>query len=75
MVEDEIGTHLTADVEGLTIYYSGDSTGYLIASSQGDNTYAVYKREGENSYIGQFAIVDGKVGFESIIELTFKKTL
>ena len=56
---DEIGTHLTADVEGLTIYYSGDSTGYLIASSQGDNTYAVYKREGENSYIGQFAIVDG----------------
>ena len=59
LVEDEIGTHLTADVEGLTIYYSGDSTGYLIASSQGDNTYAVYKREGENSYIGQFAIVDG----------------
>ena len=56
---DEVGAHLTADVEGLTIYYSGDSTGYLIASSQGNNTYAVYKREGENSYIGQFAIVEG----------------
>jgi 3-phytase len=56
---DEVGENLTADVEGLTIYYSGDSTGYLIASSQGDNTYAIYKRSGENSYIGQFEIVDG----------------
>ena len=58
---DEMGSHLTADVEGLTIYYSGDSTGYLIASSQGNNSYAIYKREGDNSYIGQFAIADGKV--------------
>lgn len=58
---DELGTHLTADVEGLTLYYSGDSTGYLLASSQGNNTYAIYKREGDNQYIGQFSIADGKV--------------
>ena len=57
---DSIGPHLAADVEGLTIYYSGDSAGYLIASSQGDNSYAVYSREGENNFIGRFSIVDGQ---------------
>tara|TARA_B110000495_G_scaffold60012_1_gene50930 strand:+ start:314 stop:1435 length:1122 start_codon:yes stop_codon:yes gene_type:complete len=55
---DTIGPNLYADVEGLTIYYSGDSTGYLIASSQGDNTYAIYKREGNNDFIGRFSIAD-----------------
>ena len=32
---------LTADVEGLTIYYAARGRGYLIASSQGSNTYKV----------------------------------
>lgn len=50
------GQHLTADAEGLTIYYREDGKGYLLASSQGDNTFAVYRREGSNSYLGQFRI-------------------
>ncbi|MBF8284011.1 MAG: 3-phytase, partial [Anaerolineales bacterium] len=29
--------HLTADVEGLTLYYASDGSGYLIASSQGSS--------------------------------------
>ncbi|MEW9698543.1 phytase [Paenibacillus sp. SI8] len=49
---------LTADIEGLTIYYAADGKGYLLASSQGSSTYAVYKREGKNEYIGNFSIVD-----------------
>ena len=57
---DSIGPHIVADVEGLTIYYSGDTTGYLIASSQGDNSYAIYSREGENHFIGRFSIVDSE---------------
>ena len=56
---DKVGAHLVADVEGLTIYKASDKTGYLIASSQGDNTYAVYEREGSNKYIGSFAVVEG----------------
>lgn len=55
---DSIGPNLAADVEGLTLYYSGENTGYLIASSQGDNRYAIYTREGDNKFIGRFAIVD-----------------
>ncbi|MFI6454250.1 phytase [Streptosporangium amethystogenes] len=50
------GQRLTADAEGLTIYYREDGKGYLLASSQGDNTFAVYRREGSNAYLGQFRI-------------------
>jgi 3-phytase len=32
----------------------------LIASSEGDNSYAVYTRTGDNAYLGAFRIVDGK---------------
>ncbi|NEN88413.1 MAG: phytase [Okeania sp. SIO3H1] len=55
---DEIGENLQADVEGLTIYYAENGNGYLLASSQGDNTFAVYEREGDNEYIGSFFVGD-----------------
>ncbi len=48
--------NITADVEGLTIYYGEDGNGYLLASSQGDNTFAIYDRAGANSYLGSFAV-------------------
>lgn len=35
---------LEADVEGLTVYRVNDREGYLIASSQGDSTFAVFDR-------------------------------
>jgi 3-phytase len=50
------GEHLTDDVEGLTIYYTKDGTGYLLVSSQGDNTFAAYTREGSNNFLGRFAV-------------------
>lgn len=46
------------DIEGLAIFPTGDTTGYLIASSQGNNTYAVFERSGNNRYLGSFAIGD-----------------
>jgi len=56
--------HLAADVEGLTIYYANGLEGYLIASSQGEgspghplvNTFAVYRRAGDNEYVMNFKI-------------------
>jgi 3-phytase len=50
------GGHLTADVEGLTIYDAGNGAGYLLASSQGNNSYVVYRREGTNAYLTTFQI-------------------
>ena len=40
---------LVGQVEGLTIAYDAGGTGYLIASSQGDSSYAVFRREGDNA--------------------------
>jgi 3-phytase len=50
------GTVLAADVEGLCIYYSTMGAGYLLASSQGDNTFAVFSRDGTNAHLGSFVI-------------------
>jgi myo-inositol-hexaphosphate 3-phosphohydrolase len=49
------GPTLQADVEGLAIYYAGDGKGYLLVSSQGDNTFAVYDRQ-TNVYLGSFRV-------------------
>lgn len=54
---------LLPDVEGLTIYYGPEGSGYLLASSQGDSTYAVFERAGDNAYLGSFAI-GGKDGID-----------
>jgi 3-phytase len=42
---------LAADVEGLTIYYAAGLRGYLIASSQGASTLAIYRRDGSNAFV------------------------
>ena len=55
------GGSLVADVEGLTIAYGSDGKGYLIASSQGNSTYAIYRREGDNAYVKSFRIVAGNI--------------
>jgi myo-inositol-hexaphosphate 3-phosphohydrolase len=57
------GGRLLADVEGLTIVYQADGTGYLIASSQAasdtNNFYAVYERQGANTFVRTFKVVTG----------------
>ncbi|GGV45201.1 hydrolase [Streptomyces longisporoflavus] len=52
------GKRLTADVEGLTLLHQDDGDGYLLASSQGDNTFAAYDRElsDRNEYEGGFRV-------------------
>jgi len=59
--------NLKADVEGLTIAYQNDGRGYLIASSQGNNTYVVYRREAGNAYVKTFRIVPGN-GIDGVSE-------
>lgn len=52
------GTRVTADVEGLTLLTEQDGDGYLLASSQGDNTFVAYDREvsDANEYEGGFRV-------------------
>ena len=47
------------DIEGLAIYATDSVNGYLVASSQGSYSYAVFERQGDNKYLGSFRITDG----------------
>jgi 3-phytase len=50
------GQRLVIDTEGLAIAAEGAQGGYLVASSQGDNAYAVWRLP-DMSYAGRFRIV------------------
>ena len=58
------GRTLVADVEGLAIAAEGTNGGYLVASSQGDNAYALYALP-DLGYVGRFRITAGRVGATS----------
>ncbi len=49
------------ELEGLTLYYQSNGTGFLLASCQGNNGFAVFRREGNNEYLGSFGIRQGVV--------------
>jgi 3-phytase len=52
------GKTLVADAEGLALAPAGSAGGYLIASSQGDNAYVLYRLP-EVTFAGRFRIADG----------------
>jgi len=53
-IDDSI---LAADVEGMSLYVAGDA-GYLVVSSQGNFSYAVYDRLPPFAYRGSFMVAD-----------------
>jgi 3-phytase len=48
---------LTDDVEGMALWTGTGGSGYLVVSNQGADNYALYRREGDNAYVGHFHIV------------------
>jgi 3-phytase len=52
--------NIKSDIEGLAIYKLSNDEGYLIASSQGNDSYAVFERKPPHKYLGSFKIVDGE---------------
>lgn len=52
--------NLQYDIEGLTIYKFDQTKGFLIASSQGNNSYAIFNRTPPNAYLGSFRIGETK---------------
>ena len=54
-MSDTSNPNIDYDIEGLTIYKKGKG-GYLIASVQGNFSYAIYDRQGNNQYITSFKI-------------------
>lgn len=65
---DQVGTgHVTADVEGLTVLRGPDRRGVIIASSQGNSTFAVYGLDGSHPFLGTFR-VSGSGGVDDVTE-------
>src|SRR5690606_14422895 len=57
------------DFEGVALYDLGGGRGYLVVSSQGNDTYAVYRREGAQEDLGSFAVAaDPARGIDGISE-------
>lgn len=54
------GKTLVADAEGLALAPAGRTGGYLVASSQGDNAYTLYRLPGV-TYAGRFRIGGGTI--------------
>ena len=48
------GEKLVADVEGMGLYHNGEQS-YLVVSSQGNNSYALFSRDGSR-FIGHFRV-------------------
>jgi 3-phytase len=61
LVDGIEGGHLSPDVEGVAIYRSSQTTGYVLVSSQGNDTVAIYTLEGDNTYLGRFHVAAGVV--------------
>lgn len=60
---------LKDDVEGMGLYKTGARAGYLVVSSQGNDSYAVFRREGGNDYVGSFTVgADPVTGIDGVSE-------
>ncbi|MEW6476088.1 MAG: phytase [Actinomycetota bacterium] len=53
------GGHLASGVAGLAVVAQPGRRGYLLASSPGDNTFAIYERRHDHRWLGQREVVDG----------------
>jgi 3-phytase len=59
LIDSTDGGRLGAPVKGLALYRTRTGSGYLVASSQGNRSYAVYRREAGNAYVGSFQVDAG----------------
>jgi 3-phytase len=50
---------LVPDVEGLALVREPGGAGYLIVSSQGNNSFAVYRRQAPHDFVTSFTVADG----------------
>jgi 3-phytase len=60
---------LVADLEAVEVWAGRDGKGYIVVSNQGADSYAVYRREGDNAFVGLFHIVaDPERGIDGVSE-------
>ncbi len=69
LIDSVEGEHMVADIEGVSIWHGADGGGYIVASNQGENSYLLYRLEGEHEYVGKFHVVaDAESGIDGVSE-------
>jgi len=76
IVIDNRSGYINGDPEGVTIYKTSEKEGYVIVSSQGDDTFNLYDRVSPYKYIGSFKIghskkIDGVTDTDGISAINF----
>lgn len=60
---------LAADIEGVGIWHGTEGRGFIVVSNQGADSYAVYRREADNAFVGMFRIVaNPALGIDGTVE-------
>jgi 3-phytase len=60
---------LAADLEGIAVWRGAGGKGFIVLSNQGADDYAVYRREGDNAFLGFFHVVaDPERGIDGVSE-------
>ena len=75
IIDDRSG-FISGDPEGLTIYKTSSNDGYVILSSQGDDTFNLYDRSAPHNYLGSFKIshsnkIDGVTDTDGVFAINF----
>ena len=61
--------NLTGDIEGIAILRGAGKRGYLVVSDQGIDSFALYRLDADNAYLGHFRVVaDGSAGIDGVSE-------
>jgi|TARA_B110000977_G_scaffold191431_1_gene263548 3-phytase len=68
--------YIVGDPEGISIYKTSDIEGYIVLSSQGDNTINIYNRQLPYDYLGSFEIektdlIDGVSDTDGVDSINF----
>ena len=64
VIVDSREGNIGGDPEGVAIYKTSDTEGYVILSSQGDNKYNVYNRQKPYQFISSFTVDDSSRGID-----------
>ena len=64
VIVDSREGNIGGDPEGVAIYKTSDTEGYVILSSQGDNKYNVYNRQKPYQFISSFTVDDSPRGID-----------
>ena len=69
MVDSIDNGNLTGDIEGMALYHGPGMSGYLVVSDQGIDSFALYRREGGNEWLGRFRVIaDETAGIDGVSE-------